>query len=337
MDDIGALCDFAGVDAEEYQIFEPPRDPRVQRRTPASQPDRTGQILGHTRILDPVQPPDLQPRHSQDRSRWHSLRSVLQSPGLEIRGGAKSKLTGLRVLSASGGAGSTTVAASLARLFSWQSESVLLADTAPLPLLPFHFGATSASARGISTLLPERQPSGPIYVITDAQAKVSQPYELGWLEQGITWFSGWDRLLIDCGVIPRMALGSLENTPAMHLLVTTPEFGAAVRLPWLLDELSRDPIPVFILINGLDARNALHTEFQKQLRARYGAMALPFVIHRSDLIPEALAEGMTVCEFARDSEPAADFAQLANWVQTVRLSRAAAAHASATPVPGRTL
>jgi cellulose biosynthesis protein BcsQ len=43
---------------------------------------------------------------------------------------------------------------------------------------------------------------------------------------------------------------------------------------------------------------------------------LPFVIRRSASVPEALAEGMTVMDYAPEAAVAGDFMNLASWLRT---------------------
>jgi cellulose biosynthesis protein BcsQ len=53
------------------------------------------------------------------------------------------------------------------------------------------------------------------------------------------------------------------------------------------------------------------------LRQQLGDRLLPFVIHRAPAVSEALAEGMTVIDYAGDSVVVEDFMNLATWIRGI--------------------
>jgi len=53
------------------------------------------------------------------------------------------------------------------------------------------------------------------------------------------------------------------------------------------------------------------------LLQKYGERLLPFVIHRSPAVSEALAEGLTVLDYAPASEVASDILHFAGWVRSL--------------------
>lgn len=52
------------------------------------------------------------------------------------------------------------------------------------------------------------------------------------------------------------------------------------------------------------------------MRQQLGERLLPFVIRRSPSVAEALAEGMTVMDYAPDAAVAEDYRNLAKWART---------------------
>ena len=52
------------------------------------------------------------------------------------------------------------------------------------------------------------------------------------------------------------------------------------------------------------------------LQQQLGDRLLPFVLRRSSAVSEALAEGMTVIDYAPDSEAAEDYRNLAGWLRS---------------------
>jgi cellulose biosynthesis protein BcsQ len=71
------------------------------------------------------------------------------------------------------------------------------------------------------------------------------------------------------------------------------------------------------LLNQFDASLPLHVDVRDILRQQLGNRLLPFVVRRSSAVSEALAEGMTVIDYAPDSSAAEDFLHLAGWLRSV--------------------
>ena len=53
------------------------------------------------------------------------------------------------------------------------------------------------------------------------------------------------------------------------------------------------------------------------LREQLGERLLPFALRRTQAVSEALAEGMTVVDYAPNSTVAEDYGNLAGWVKSV--------------------
>ena len=71
------------------------------------------------------------------------------------------------------------------------------------------------------------------------------------------------------------------------------------------------------LLNQFDASSPLHRDVRAILQQQLGDRLLPFVLRRSSLVSEALAEGMTVIDYAPGSEVAADYRDLAGWLRSL--------------------
>jgi cellulose synthase operon protein YhjQ len=76
-------------------------------------------------------------------------------------------------------------------------------------------------------------------------------------------------------------------------------------------------VKVYYLLNQFDASQPLHLDVREVLRQQLGDRLLPFAIRRSPAVSEALAEGMTVMDYAPNSPAAEDFLNLANWLRSV--------------------
>jgi len=73
----------------------------------------------------------------------------------------------------------------------------------------------------------------------------------------------------------------------------------------------------YYLLNQFDASLPLHLDVREVLRERLGDRLLPFTVRRASAVSEALAEGMTVMDYAPNSAVTEDFASLAEWVKSL--------------------
>ena len=79
------------------------------------------------------------------------------------------------------------------------------------------------------------------------------------------------------------------------------------------------PEAVIYVLNGFDASLPLHLDVREVMRQKLGERLLPFVIRRSPAVAEALAEGMTVMDYAPESAVAGDYMHLASWLRSQSL------------------
>jgi cellulose biosynthesis protein BcsQ len=84
----------------------------------------------------------------------------------------------------------------------------------------------------------------------------------------------------------------------------------------LLADEEGGPEATHYLLNQFDASSPLHVDVRALLQQQLGDQLLPFVVRRSSAVSEGLAEGMTVIDYAPDSEAAEDYRNLANWLRS---------------------
>jgi cellulose biosynthesis protein BcsQ len=77
------------------------------------------------------------------------------------------------------------------------------------------------------------------------------------------------------------------------------------------------PIMPFYILNQFDPSLPLHLDVREVLREQMGDRLLPFALRRTPAVSEALAEGMTVVDYAPNSTVAEDFGALAGWVKSL--------------------
>jgi len=69
------------------------------------------------------------------------------------------------------------------------------------------------------------------------------------------------------------------------------------------------------VLNQFDATLPLHLDVREVLRQKLGDRLLPIAIRRAPAVSEALAEGMTVIDYAPAAQVTEDYTQLATWVR----------------------
>jgi cellulose biosynthesis protein BcsQ len=73
----------------------------------------------------------------------------------------------------------------------------------------------------------------------------------------------------------------------------------------------------FYVLNQFDPSLPLNLDVREVLREQLGDRLLPFALRRTPAMSEALAEGMTVMDYAPNSTLAEDFGVLAGWVKSL--------------------
>jgi cellulose synthase operon protein YhjQ len=228
----------------------------------------------------------------------------------------------LAVFSLAGGVGKTSIVATLGRALSSMGERVLLTDTTSYGLLPFYFGAREVRPGVVRTFSP---PAGsadaPISLVNVDAERPGEPEE--WLADEIQRNShGCTRILLDLGT------GSVRMTRRIARLAPTilvpiaPDMSSVIGLSGvekyfadLYDADGRQIQPLYIL-NQFDPTLPLHLDVREGMRQQLGDRLLPFVLRRSPAVSEALAEGMTVMDYAPGSPVTEDFMNLASWLRS---------------------
>jgi cellulose biosynthesis protein BcsQ len=77
------------------------------------------------------------------------------------------------------------------------------------------------------------------------------------------------------------------------------------------------PVRPYYVLNQFDPSLPLHLDVREVLREQVGERLLPFVLRRTPAVSEALAEGMTVVDYAPNSNVAEDYGNLASWVKSL--------------------
>jgi cellulose synthase operon protein YhjQ len=268
---------------------------------------------------------------SRDRltSRWFALKGVFSgnTPQVEVAPvQSASRAPVLAVFSLAGGVGKTSLVATLGRALSARGERVLLVDTAAFGLLPFFFGARDQRPGVLRTFTPPGvSGDAPIQMLTvdpDTLGPENAPQET--LTQEISRNSrSASRVMVDLatasGAITRRVL---RMAPTV-LVPVIPDMSSVVSVGSIDAFFQRNvsasgqPIMPFYILNQFDPSLPLHLDVREVLREQLGDRLLPFALRRTPAVSEALAEGMTVVDYAPNSTVAEDFGALAAWVKSL--------------------
>jgi cellulose synthase operon protein YhjQ len=262
----------------------------------------------------------------------------------------------LAVFSLAGGVGKTSLVASLGRALSSRGERILLVDTAAFGLLPFYFGARDQRPGMLRTFNPPGEGTdAPIQLVTidpdghpadlaealsdqsnnqsnnqfanQSANQSSQPGHQDWLaEEVVRYTRGSNRVLIDLptasGSTTRriLRLSPVVLVPVladMNSVVSVGAIESFFRSSGSARDSKGKPILPFYVLNQFDSSLPLHLDVREILRERIGERLLPFALRRSPAVSEALAEGMTVMDYAPTAVVAEDYANLAGWVRSL--------------------
>lgn len=316
----------------------PPRIPWVSpdSQEPVGRPawlnserqETTGQSVSHAAV--PAAPEDtLQGSRDRLTSRWFALRGIFDgapAPVEPIPVPVVSRAPAIAVFSLAGGVGKTSLVATLGRALSARGERVLLVDTAAFGLLPFFFGATDQRPGQLRTFSPPGASSdAPIQMVTidpdslgsETASPESLSGEIGKYSRGVS------RIIVDLATASGATTRRIMRMSPMVLVPVFPDMNSVVSVGSIDAFFEHNgnaggmPALPFYILNQFDASLPLHLDVREVLREQLGERLLPFALRRTPAMSEALAEGMTVMDYAPGSALADDFSTLAGWVKSL--------------------
>jgi cellulose biosynthesis protein BcsQ len=274
----------------------------------------------------PVVPVETLPHsHEQVAPRWFALKSAFDhSQETQPQRAPEMRAPLLTLFSLAGGVGKTSIVATLGRALSATGER----------LLPFYFGASEQRLGAVRTFLP---PAGgqdaPISLVSyDLQQRIGDAAAQEWIGEELSKNGKtMQRVLVDLTASAAWAAGLLARMNSIMLVPVTPDMNSVISLQGvdkffagMLDGGGQAVQP-FYLLNRFDESLSLHLDVREVLRQKLGDRLLPFAIRRWEGVSEALAEGMTVIDYAPESAVAVDYMNLLEWLRTQSVAAAAPA------------
>ncbi len=223
--------------------------------------------------------------------------------------------TAIAICSIAGGTGKTTFAANIGRILNGQRESVLLVDASGSTLLPFYFGAEDMRD-GMRTFLSPEPGSPPMHVIGN-ESPTSE-----WVKNAVQpAMQTVQRTIFDLGpasfnlipeIFPLCALVVVPLLTDLNSIMSIPRIEGYHRA------MSKDgivaPLPVYVS-NKFDPASERERSGRELIAREVGERFLPISIRRSSEVSDAIAQRMTVSDYAGDSAIAQEFLQLALWLK----------------------
>ncbi len=316
------------------ESYTPTRSPRVSPESREStarpawlMPERTE--TASEPVLPP--PPDDTLQGSRDRiaARWYALQGVFEGsapPAQVLPAPVLARPPVLAIFSLAGGVGKTSLVATLGRALSARGERVLLVDTAAYGLLPFFFGARDQRPGVLRTFSPPMASGdAAVQMITIDPGTVGP--ETATQEPLTAEISkharGVGRVIVDLATASGATTRRVMRLAPQVLVPVLPDMNSVVSVSSIdafFDHnggVSGKPSLPYYVLNQFDPSLPLHLDVREVLREQLGDRLLPFALRRTPAVSEALAEGMTVMDYAPNSAVAADFANLAGWVKTL--------------------
>lgn len=276
-----------------------------------------------------------QPAPERDASRWYALKGIFDQAGEQpgISRGREAATPTIAVFSFAGGVGKTSLIATLSRALAAQGERVLLVDTAAHGPLPFYFGAQDLRPGVVRTFSgsPNDTPIQMISLDPDRNPASRQAAQSGddeliddkLIDEVLRNGHGAHRILIDLATAAASVTRRVLRLNPTVLVPILPDMSSVVTLQAAAaffrkhKETTGQAVQPYYILNQFDASLPLHLEVQELLRRQLGDRLLPFVLRRSMAVSEALAEGMTVIDYAPSAAITDDYRKLSTWVRSI--------------------
>jgi cellulose biosynthesis protein BcsQ len=313
-DDVSALMTRVELDHSRYKVFERRQGNRTESGGPVPVV-QSGSKSPHRVPAREVQPPI----QDASRPRWNVLNSLLSVNNNEQADAVKELLVPMLSFSGgSGGVGKTTILSTVSRVLSGMGESIFLVYSDTQRSLPLHFGRHQVVSGRVRTLVPPGRDFGHLHLYSRAQDESGVQDPVGsWLPEQV------NELASEVGRVFCEVSGSefpesqVLDLTSVNLRILVPDISSVLTVNRDLAEMDEKAgaAPTYYLLNKYDHALPFHRDVRERLSIALGERLLPFTIRRTDQIPEALAAGLTVADYAPNAPVIEDFKRLGEWIR----------------------
>ncbi len=301
------------------------REPALSRASPQTAEERRWRSA--LPAGDSTQEDTLQQCRQQVASRWFALREAFgpePAQGWLDRGLSDEVASICGIFSLAGGVGKTSLTAALGRALAATGERVVLAEVNAHGLLPFYFG--DSARLGSASKRPDRVPTSdgqPAVISFSSEGTDAGAGETVFAEAMDRCSDAGQRVIVDLCSSAAWGVRVLLQRRAMILVPIAPDMTSVLTLRAVEDYLQglseqlRLPVQVRYVLSQFEPGLALHLDVRQTLERHLGDRLLPFTVRRSPAVAEALAEAMTVMDYAPESGVAGDYQVLADWIFAV--------------------
>jgi cellulose synthase operon protein YhjQ len=322
---LGALQPLAGFTPEADPLASEQRSAPAWLYEPPSPPQRARVSLPEQTIPHGDTLLDSRERVA---ARWFALKGVFDHAGRELPAmqpalpGARTPL--LLVFSLAGGVGKTSLVATLGRALSSQGERVLLTDTTSHGLLPFYFGARELRPGAMRIFSPPAgSTNAPIHLVSYEMAGNAgdERRQAALTDEIFRNAQGCNRVVLDLAAGAEWLMRRMAALQPTVLVPVAPDMNSVISLQSVerlfegMGDADGRPLLPFYVLNQFDATLPLHLDVREVLRRQLGDRLLRFVVRRSPVVSEALAEGMTVVDYAPEASVTKDYLDVAEWLR----------------------
>jgi cellulose synthase operon protein YhjQ len=258
-------------------------------------------------------------------ARWFALSGIFPSSA-DAPAHVRHRIPALATFSLAGGVGKSSLVATLGRALAAQGERILLVDTSSFGMLPFFFGSRDQRQGVLRTFAaPNAEDEGARIEIlaldTDRfgpEGSMPEPATQEILRHG----GSASRILIDLATASGSTIRRILRMTPTVLVPVAPDVGSVASVGAIESFFQRNnsgtgqPVIPYYVLSQFDEELRLHQDVREVLRGQLGGRLLPVTLRRSPAVSEALAEGMTVMDYAPTSPAAEDFRRLAAWVRS---------------------
>ncbi|HEX4309453.1 MAG TPA: cellulose biosynthesis protein BcsQ [Acidobacteriaceae bacterium] len=267
----------------------------------------------------------LQQSRERVASRWFALRGVFgRSQEEQQPSHLEGQVPVLTVFSLAGGVGKTSLVAAVGRALAGRGERVLLTDTCSFGVLPFYFGAREVKPGVVRTFSGgSSDPAVRVLTLESDRYDADPDLLRREMARGTQDIS---RVLIDVATGSGAMLRQALRLSPTVLVPVVPDMASVVTLQVMegffrnQEGLSGKPLQAWFVLNQFDPSSPLQLDVREVLRQQLGERLLPFAVHRSAAMSEALAEGMTVIDYAPNSPAAEDIMSLVTWIRNISVA-----------------